>query len=92
MTTFPDKAYGRSAHGHNPAPSGATNNATSTNQISEGEEQLLFWSPLLQEYVDWITFKTQSVGDREPGDEARSQKLRDDEEFRARAGFVTTIG
>ena len=51
MPEFPENAFGRCPLGHNPKPSGTTGNDISTTQMSEGEEQPLFWSTYHQKYI-----------------------------------------
>ncbi len=88
MVEFPSNAYGLCPLGHNAVASGAVNNATSTTQISGTEEVPLFWSNRRQIHICQMHLKED---EDDPIDLRRQERSREEDNFRARAGFVKTI-
>ena len=88
MVEFPSNAYGICPLGHNAVASGTVDNATSTNQISGTEEVPLFWSNRRQVHVCKLHLKEDEDIDI---DRRIQERSREEDNFRARAGFVKTI-
>ncbi len=88
MVEFPSNAYGICPLGHNAVASGTVDNATSTTQISGTEGVPLFWSSRRQIHICKLHLKED---EDDPIDRRRQEEDVEEDNFRARAGFVKTI-